>query len=555
MSKAEAAAPAGGGYKDTLSRNATVTLAAKVLYMITRLFLPPLILAYVTLEEYGIWAISFILVSYLGMSAFGVANVYIRYVAEFHARGERESINRLISTGIVSTGVMSAVLLTGLWFLLPYIIRLLNVSEQFFDVAFILLFGTAATLMMDLTLGACAYVLHGMQRITEQQIVWVITFCLEAVFIVLFLYWGMGINGLLLAFVLRYVISTVVYVVLAYRAIPGLSISPRHFDRESLRLFYSYGAVVQISGFLGMFLYSLEKTLAGVFVGVKATGLLDVAEKFPVMASQLPSSLNSLFLPAIAQLKSGGRGDKVLELYVQGARYMNIASGLIMGFFAVFSAPILTAWIGVDDRLRMGAIIMTVATLPYQLHILTGPASAFHRGSNPWRELAYPLVQLALIAAMLPLGFMFFGKEVLTILWVVAIGMVLSALFYISFTNRFLSISTLHFFRRVIGPGVVPYFVAVGVYLAGHLVTDFSHPGRWYLLGQLAIFGTVYGLLSVICIFWGIFKREERHFFLVQVIRLSPAFLNVKESRIMAFLWGKPEEASSPATPEKERKS
>ena len=96
--------------KNLLSKNASVNLVAKVFYMITRFFLPPLTLSYVTLEEYGIWAACFILIGYLGMSAFGVSNVYIRYVAEFHARKEIDQINRLLSTGLTVIAALGVVL-------------------------------------------------------------------------------------------------------------------------------------------------------------------------------------------------------------------------------------------------------------------------------------------------------------------------------------------------------------------------------------------------------------------------------------------------------------
>jgi len=93
-------------FKNRLSQNAVVQLAAKLLYMLSRVGLPPIILGYVSLiilgyvslEEYGIWATCFIVISYLGMSTFGIANVYIRYTAEYHARHDTEAINRLLTT-------------------------------------------------------------------------------------------------------------------------------------------------------------------------------------------------------------------------------------------------------------------------------------------------------------------------------------------------------------------------------------------------------------------------------------------------------------------------
>src|SRR5204863_8266893 len=88
------------GMKNLVSKNISLRLASKVLYLFTRIFLPPLTLHYVSLEEYGIWAACFIFVSYLGMSAFGISNVYVRYVAEYRAKQETEKINGSISTGV-----------------------------------------------------------------------------------------------------------------------------------------------------------------------------------------------------------------------------------------------------------------------------------------------------------------------------------------------------------------------------------------------------------------------------------------------------------------------
>jgi O-antigen/teichoic acid export membrane protein len=86
------------GMNRLVSRNIFSSIGAKLLYLVTRFFLPPIILAYISLEEYGIWAMCFILIGYLGMSAFGVSNVYIRYVAQYHAQGEEHRIGAAISS-------------------------------------------------------------------------------------------------------------------------------------------------------------------------------------------------------------------------------------------------------------------------------------------------------------------------------------------------------------------------------------------------------------------------------------------------------------------------
>ncbi|MDX2034420.1 MAG: oligosaccharide flippase family protein [Blastocatellia bacterium] len=517
--------------RERVVRNASVNLVSKVFYLATRFFLPPLTLSYVSLAEYGLWATSFILIGYLGMSAFGVSNVYVRYVAEYHARGEMEKINRLLSTGLTVVTGMCTALLAALWFALPFFIERLNVPESLRSKAFTLMFVTAAAFMLDLSFGAFSYVMSGLQQITEQTVVWVISFCLEAILIVAMLMGGFGIYALLWAFVIRYLFATAAYFVLCCRALPGLSLGLRHFDRSMLRLFYGYGAVVQLSGLLGMFLYSIEKLIAGMFIGVQATGLLDVGEKLPVMASQVPASMNSVFMPAMAQMHSLEKRDEVAALYLKGARYLNILMGAILGFLAAFSAPLLAAWIGADEKYRTAAMIMTIVCLPYQMNELTGPATAYHRGTgHPRRELVYPFTQLALVALTVALGFVWFGRTVLVICVAVAVSMVLSALIYQGYTNRYMGLSMTRYARHVLLPGVAPYALGFACAWLARPAFAWAGTGRWQTLPILGVCGIVYGLLTTGLLYGGLSEKGEREHLRVQTAQL---FVRVRGLRRM----------------------
>jgi hypothetical protein len=67
-------------------RNVVATIVARVVNMARGVCLVPFLLSHIGLEAYGIWTTIFILVTYVGLTTMGVSNVYIKYVAEFHAR-------------------------------------------------------------------------------------------------------------------------------------------------------------------------------------------------------------------------------------------------------------------------------------------------------------------------------------------------------------------------------------------------------------------------------------------------------------------------------------
>lgn len=486
-----------GGMNRLVSRNIFSSIGAKLLYLVTRFFLPPIILAYISLEEYGIWAMCFILIGYLGMSAFGVSNVYIRYVAQYHARGEEQRIGDLLSTGVTLVSLIGVVALGLLWVGLPTLIEALSVSAELQGTAFVLIFGSAAIFVLELSWGAFAYVLTGLQRIVQQNQVWVGTFLLETLLVVVFLVAGFGVYGLLYAFAIRYLVAISVNVRLCFRNLPGLRLSLRRFNRADLALFYRYGGIVQLSGFLGMFLRSIEKLIAGLFINVQATGLFDVAQKFPVMATSIPSSMNAVFLPATSYMHTQERRGELLALYLKGARYINLVTGFMMGFMAAFAAPLMLAWLGPNPELALAPLILACFTLPFQLNVLTGPASNIYRGMGiPARELIYPLSQLALVIILVGAGFLVFGIDVVVITVAVALAMILSALIYMAYTNRFLELDQGRFIRAALVPGLWPYLTGFALYLLASPWIDAVGDDRWGSVLLVLVAGVAYCALQ-----------------------------------------------------------
>jgi hypothetical protein len=91
-------------------RNVMATIVARMVNMARGVCLVPFLLAHIGLEAYGIWTTIFILVTYVGLTTMGVSNVYIKYVAEFHAKREYDKANALLSTGLAVTIPLCAVI-------------------------------------------------------------------------------------------------------------------------------------------------------------------------------------------------------------------------------------------------------------------------------------------------------------------------------------------------------------------------------------------------------------------------------------------------------------
>lgn len=491
--------------------NVASVMGARTLYLATRLMLPAIILAYVTLAEFGIWSICFILISQIGMSAFGLANTYVREVADCHAQGDLTRVSRVFSTGLVLVIAGSAVLLPLLWHFLPALIALFNIDPALSATARVLIFGAVTVFLLDLSLGSFVYLLQGLQEMRLANAVWVAAFLLETALCIALLVAGAGIMALLIAFAVRYVFSSIAYFVIARRLVPGLRVSVRLFDRASLRIFFSFGLITQATGMLSMFLRSIEKLLAGLLVGVEATAVFEIGEKFPATAPSIPGAFNSAAYPAFAYLHAQGRRAELTALYLRNGRYVNLLAGAVMGFLAAFTVPILDAWLGAGKVPADAALVMLLFTLPFQLDVLTGPGSAACRAmGEPRRELVYHLVQLAMIATSVSALLLAGVPAFHAIAYGVAGSMIASALFFIAYCNRHLAVSQRGYLKEALLPGLAPYAIGALVALGlGHIVT-IDHLDRLGQVFALGVAGIAYSSLCLVVFTLALSSTEER---------------------------------------------
>ncbi|HSM20811.1 MAG TPA: oligosaccharide flippase family protein, partial [Rubrivivax sp.] len=287
----------------------------KLLYAATRVALPPLALAHMGLADYGLWAACFVLVGYVGMAASGFTLVYLRSTARLHAQGDVAAIGRLLSTGMLAMGAVALVLLAALWLALPALLDLFGVAEAQRVLARWLWLGTLTVFLADMSLGAFGSVLHAIGRVRQEQKVWVVAFLFETALIVGLLLAGWGVLGMLAAFAGRYLFSIGANAVLAWRALPGLRIRWRDFDRTLLRGFFGYGAGMQLSGLIATALHSADRLLAGVLLGPQAMALVDLAAKLPTTAGSISSSASTVAVSTSARHDVQGQPAALQQVY------------------------------------------------------------------------------------------------------------------------------------------------------------------------------------------------------------------------------------------------
>jgi len=502
--------------RDAISRNVAFDMLARVGYLFSRFFIPPFVLARVSLEAYGLWSTAFILVAYIGISTMGVANVNIKFVAEFSARGEYKRANELLSTGLVLMLPGFAVLYAALWFGWPQLVPLLKISPALQGDAKEVVLMVVAIFLVSLSLGCFGNALTGAQLGNYNQVSWVTGYTVETALIFLFVGMGRGIRGLAEAFLIRTLVEESVGAFFAFRKLHWLRLSPRMFNRGSLRLLFSFGGVVQIASLLSIVLSSIERAVAAPLAGLAATGLLDIGKKLPNMASSIPGAFANAFLPAASYLQGGLEGSEeqketIHKLYVKGSRYSNLVTAYFCGFTALLALPLLDVWLG--RRFEGAALLMVFFSVSTQIHLMTGSGTSMLKGlGRPAEEFYYCIPNVLALALTLPAARLITGRwTALSIGGGVAVATVLSATFFVLRANRLMGVHLGEFLRRVVWPGIMPYLLAAPLALLFRAVPWGT--GRWVLAGYVVSAGIGYSLVFLAATYWIILDQGERWWF------------------------------------------
>jgi O-antigen/teichoic acid export membrane protein len=500
--------------KDSLSRNIMVDTVARVGYLVSRFFIPPFVLAHVTLEAYGLWSTAFIVVSYVGLSTMGISNVYIKFVAEYTARRQYKKANELLSTGLCLTIPFCLIVFTGFYFTWPRIVEWLHIAPALQGDAREVVLSVVAIFLASLSLGAFHDAAVGAQKTAEVQLRWVVCYVVETILIFTLVAMGRGIRGLSEAFLVRTLLDVVLCMVMAVRLMPWMRISPTLVTREAMRTLFAFGAVVQVQGLLSVFLNSVERAIAAPVVGLAGTGLLDIGKKLPGMAGSVPIAFASAFTPAASYLHGGLEGsadqqESVRKLYLKGARYMNLVAAWFCGLLVAAPGPIIDVWMG--KHFEGAAYLVVIFAISTQIHLMTGPGTSILKGiGRPKEEFYYLISNAAALVVTVPASWLIVGQwTVAGIGTAVAAATVISASVFLWHANRVLLVSLSQFCKAVIFPGLVPYVVALpSIPLAAYAV---AHFGRWAAAGWLALIGLLYSLALAFVVERFIWETGERY--------------------------------------------
>ena len=413
------------------------------------LLLTPYIVSVLGVQRFGVWSLLLAVTQYFGVLDLGVSTSFVKFIAEYDARGDVVAISSVVSTGFAFYLAFAALLLALVLALAGPLLNLFDIPASLWAEARLVLIAAVGVFAFNNAFGAFQAVMTGLQRMEIINGIVVVGSIVDAITTVVLLRLGYGLTGLVISRIVVFCLTAALLVVAAFRILPGLRVTPRLISWSRLRVLLDYGVKVQVTQLTQLVSSQADKLLLGYFVGLDAVSFYELGARIVLSAKRLSRVLISAVLPAASEIDARQDMKTLYALYRRGARYLALVTIPLFTLIA-FTAPVIVrAWVG--EGYERSIAVMQVLAIGHGVHLLTGMGTMVVKGmGKPEYETRYTALTLVL---NLVLGIALIGWLGFTgVLIATPIALVIGSGYFFWLFHRLLKIPLAEFLRRVYGP-------------------------------------------------------------------------------------------------------
>jgi O-antigen/teichoic acid export membrane protein len=358
------------------------------------------LLDFLSANGYGLWIFAFSIIGYFTIYNFGIANAFVNYTAQLHARGAHARLNGLLSTGVALNGLLAgAIVLMLVFFREQALVFFRMRADNLSDGSFVLL-GVGLTSSFAIATSVYGGVLTGLQRLDVRNYTQVAVGTVEFGMSVLLLNLGFGIRAVVVAYGLSVVVTNLMFAYQAHRLLPQLRLSPRLMSTHHLHDLFSLGARMQLLGIMGLLVASLDLTLFMYYGGAAFVGAYGAAQKFAQRAQGVALQGYGALAPASADLHARHDHEGLTALYGTAQRLSIIGCAWMFAYLAV-NSDIVMLFVMDEQFEHFSAYALSVLCIGYFIHTLTGPGSSMLRGAGrTFQEILYQALTVVIFGAL-----------------------------------------------------------------------------------------------------------------------------------------------------------
>lgn len=296
-------------------------------------------------SDYGLYSLIISFVSYFILD-FGLDTSITRFIAKYRAEGNLQKVEQMFGLTTKTYLLIDFVIFSSLFVLFFFIEGIFTgLTESEISKMKILYCIAGCFSILNFVLKPINGVMMAFELFVEAKILDMVSKVGTVFFIVIALvldanvYWLVLINGAITFFV-----SLIKYLVL--RSKTHINIDWKYFDRNEMRILFSFSTWIFIISLAQRFRLSLVNSILGIYGNSTEIAIFSVGMTIEGLIYSIASALNGLFLPKVSRLKNTNDIASINNLLIIVGRVQLFVISYIFISFCIFGKTIINFWIG-----------------------------------------------------------------------------------------------------------------------------------------------------------------------------------------------------------------
>lgn len=345
-------------------KNAVSNYLGRIIVMGTGFVLTPFILSHLNETMYGLWVLAGSAASYGSLFDLGIRSSVVKYVAEYHAKGELNSARRLIATALTVYAILGLILFAIFAILAPLFPQLFSLPAEQHSTAIWLVLLSGLSVGLSIPCGTAPAILWGLQRFDLVNLVNAAGMLLYAFGVVVVLLGGGGAVGLVTVGIVASLAMQVPSIYLINKIAPDLHFGLRGAGMDMARTITSFSWSLFLLNLNGYLETKTDEIVVGANLPVSAVTPYNIAHRLSVLPQMLAEQFLSLILPLASVLDAKDDRVQLRSLYIISTRLTLALFIPLAIILSIWADSILSLWVGnTYARYANLVLILTVASL------------------------------------------------------------------------------------------------------------------------------------------------------------------------------------------------
>ena len=365
----------------------------------------PMLLAFLTKEQYGLYQLVGSMIAYIAVMDFGLANTTVRYYSRFRALKDTRGQENLLATMLrLYMGIAVAIILVGivlLHVLLPFYTKTLSATDLVTPkyVYWIMMFNLAVTIPGHIF----SAIIQAHEKFIFLRCATLLNIILQPCLVFVVLHFRASIVALV---IVQTLCNLSLFVANAYYSVFRLKarLQLHKWDGRFVKEILFFSFFIFLNAIMDQIYWKTGQLILGAVVGTVVVAIYSVTVQLCMSYMGFSANISSVFLPHLSALAAQEDMREINAIFLKVGRLPFYIVMLIFWGFLLFGRQFIHLWVGDSFMPAYTYTVILMAALIVPLVQNTGILILQAKNKHAFRAIVFVIIAILNVCISIPLA-------------------------------------------------------------------------------------------------------------------------------------------------------